>query len=267
MGQLYVKILNDVRGAFDSVGKGIADNIIDGKKWGDVFIGIGKNIAKTILEDVVGTAFKALANAILTNTSLIQSFSKAVSSMISGITGGVGSAVGGAASAAGGAAGAVESTTSAATSAAAGVTGVLGIAGAVGSIVSGITGIIGVFQSADLYGAMKAVALNTLGTANEVINLRADSWAREDHLMAKLDDIWNEIRNVVSAIKDLGISGVPTAPAYVNSSVSGSSASSGIGPFGTVHVHVNGVRTPTETARAVADMLRSLSPKFSPSTS
>jgi hypothetical protein len=255
LGNLYVSLTNTFYNAFQTMGKGIADNIIDGKNWGQTFSNILDNIAKQILEQVVGTAFKALADAIVTNTGLIQDFGKAVTSLVSSIVGGGGSAAGGAIGAAGSATGAA---TSASGAAAAGVSGALGIAGAIGSIVSGITGIIGVFQSADLYSAMKAVALNTLGTANEVYNLRMDTWAMDggildkwDMSLANQDDIKSTLWQIRDAVTGGGIAS-PSAVAAVSAAAVSAT------------FHINGATNPQAVARQVADHLRTLSPKFSP---
>ena len=78
-GQTYVNLMGDFKGAFDTLGKGIADNIVDAKDWGDMFMGILKGLSKQILEDLIGTAFKALEDTILKHTTLLQTMADKLS--------------------------------------------------------------------------------------------------------------------------------------------------------------------------------------------
>lgn len=72
LGKVYVGLIRDFQNAFDQLGKSIADNIVDGKKWHDVWQTLIKNVAKSILETLIGTAFKALGEEIIRQTHLAE---------------------------------------------------------------------------------------------------------------------------------------------------------------------------------------------------
>jgi hypothetical protein len=59
-----------------------------------------------------------------------------------------------------------------------------------------VSSIIGNFQMFGMNKSLDIIVKHTLQTANDLANLRADEWSRETHLMLKLDDVWNEVRNV-----------------------------------------------------------------------
>jgi len=52
--------------------------------------------------------------------------------------------------------------------------------------------------------SLDIIVKHTLQTANDLENLRVDEWMRETHLMLKLDDMWNAIRDVTTAVKSVG---------------------------------------------------------------
>src|SRR5262249_54954553 len=60
-GDLYVDLVKNFHQAFDTLGRSIADNIVDAKDWHEVWQNAIKDIAKLFLETLVGTAMKALS--------------------------------------------------------------------------------------------------------------------------------------------------------------------------------------------------------------
>lgn len=73
-----------------------------------------------------------------------------------------------------------------------------GIVGAVGSVATAISSVVSNFQMAGMNKSLDVIVQHTLGTKNELENLRRDEWTREGHNMAKWDDIWNAILGINS---------------------------------------------------------------------
>jgi tape measure domain-containing protein len=74
--------------------------------------------------------------------------------------------------------------------------GLMSTIGVVSGVASAVSSIIGNFQMFGMNKSLDIIVKHTLQTANDLANLRADEWSRETHLMLKLDDVWNEVRNV-----------------------------------------------------------------------
>jgi hypothetical protein len=64
----YVKLSTNVIKAFEDLGRSVADSIVDGKNWGEIWKNAVKGLAKSILEDLVGGAFKLLGQAVMKAT-------------------------------------------------------------------------------------------------------------------------------------------------------------------------------------------------------
>lgn len=232
LGDTYVGVINDILKGWDSLGKSIADNIIDEKNWGQVFLDTGKQVAKMILETLVGSAFKALKDSVIESTGLVNGLTGAFNKLLGAAVGGGGNSttdLGGWMDTIAGK-GAKTASSTAGSSVA---SGLLGTAGAIGGIVSAISGIIGNFQMSDLYGAMKAVALNTLSTANEVTNRRKDAWDQHNGLLDKLDmvfnrlgDVWEAVNKGAQSIVDQ-LSGMQAVPVGVGSAGGGAASGGG----------------------------------------
>lgn len=179
LGSVYVGLRHDLDGAFDGLTKGIADNLIEWKDWGDALINIGKNVAKNfaetmltgllnplkngldgkggVFDGIAGSLTKGLGSLLHLGGGAVGDIANAgeVSSSITAAAlkdalgptvSAVGAAAKGAGAAATSAASAATSTASAAGSAASSATGLLSsigsianIAGAVAAIGSGIT--------------------------------------------------------------------------------------------------------------------------------
>jgi len=92
-GDLYKSIGGDLNKAWSDLGKGIADAIVDGKNFGDVMHSVLKSLEKQIMEDLVGSAFKALKNAFI---GLVTggSGSSGGGGLLGGIISGIGSLFG-----------------------------------------------------------------------------------------------------------------------------------------------------------------------------
>jgi hypothetical protein len=267
MGQLYVSLMHTFDDAFKQLGKGIADNLIDAKNWGDVFTSITKNIARQILEDLVGTAFKALENAILKSTGLMQGMGNLFNSLF----GGAASAARGMASSAGGAAtslvgdisqageitgevgSAVSSGASAASTAASttlsSVTGIIGAVGAVGTMVSSI---IGNFQMAHQTNILRSIELNTRQTAMFIGGLGGGGVQDWLNIIAKnttplldtdtwIHDSWVQQLDYLGQIRD-----ELKRPPQIN------------------NFYISGASDPQAVATAVANYLKNTGSNFSP---
>jgi hypothetical protein len=167
-GDAVVKVENDILKGFDQLGKSIADNIVDENNWGQTFVNVGKQIAKTILEDIVGTAMKALEDsilkAILNTNTLGDSFKNLASSIKQAFTGGpsVGAMQGPPAiNPDGSLATAPTSGASGASSAGGALSSVTGVVTAVSSAISAISSIVGNFQMAHMSSDLQKIEKST----------------------------------------------------------------------------------------------------------
>ncbi len=73
--------------AFDTMSRGIAENIVEGKSFADVWHGIVKKLAEDIIMILVETALKELALSLITNTNFLTNMGNAFSSMINAFKG------------------------------------------------------------------------------------------------------------------------------------------------------------------------------------
>lgn len=253
LGDLYVDVTDDIMKGFQSAGKSVSDAIWNTKDLEKEIHGVGsamevagKKIVKSILDDVVNTAFKALKTAILESTGLMGALTKSLGSIL-GSGASAAASVGSTIVDETGAAVNIGSTAASAGSPASGAAGaaassITGIVGAVGSVVSAISGVISNFQMSGMNKSLDVIVNHTLRTANDLANLRADEWDREGHLMLKLDDMWNEIRNVVTAVSRMGMPEFATAaPGVVNINVYGASDTDEVVNRVAQHLKRNGV--------------------------
>jgi hypothetical protein len=269
MGRVYGELMQDFDAAFTSLGKGIADNIVDAKNWGEVFTGIVKNIAKSILETLVGEAFKALENAILKNTNLLSGLAQSVAGLFSGGRGGVagaavpaipgsvinetlgiGTQAGSAAASAASSAGSAASTIAGSTLSS--VTGIVGAVGAVGTMISSI---ISNFQLARQETTLNAIELNTRQTAMFIGGLGGGGVQDWAHITAvnttPLLDINTWIHDAWMQLLD--------------NTARGTAGGGGAGgAIGSITINVNGAQDAAAIANEIAAYLRNISPKFAP---
>lgn len=191
LGQLYVDVTGSLLKGLDSAGAAIGDVIFESKKLGDVFIDIGKQIAKSLVESAVGVGIKALKAAILGVNTDVKTLDTSLTNLgkkIIDLFGGGGQG----------------STPSAPANPFAGGNtlggGALGVAGAISSIGTLISSIVGNFQMAKLETTMNAVEKNTRFTQLILEQFKADSWQQAGDLLTKLDLLINELRSASYAI-------------------------------------------------------------------
>lgn len=72
--------------------------------------------------------------------------------------------------------------------------GVMGLINVISGAITAVSSVIGNFQMFGMNKSLDIIVKHTLQTANDLANLRRDEWDRETHLMAKLDDMWKELR-------------------------------------------------------------------------
>lgn len=172
LGDLYVSIRTDIDKAWDSLGKGIADNIIAGKNWSDVWHSFAQSVEKSLLEDVLKAGLTPVKDAI---DGLISS----LTGSLKGALGAAGGGIGGLSNAALGTTSSLtnlqgslnplsgivgdfgKQTTTAAGSVASSASSFLGTFSAVSAGVSAVTGVIGLFQNAAMQATMSLVEANT----------------------------------------------------------------------------------------------------------
>ncbi len=171
-----VKTWND---GFASLGKTLADNIVAGNDWAKTWHSFMQGIEKEIMEELIGTAFKALrgevdsligslvgglkgalgavgggisslSDAALGTTSQLSNLSGALNPL-SGIVNSTGSAVEGMGSAA----------TSAGSTVASSASSFMSTFSGISAGVSAVTGVIGLFQNAAMHATEKLVEFNT----------------------------------------------------------------------------------------------------------
>jgi hypothetical protein len=160
--------------------RGITDIILKGGKLGDMLTNVAKQAAQSITRLLIEGALKKLTDKLFDVGGLMGKVFGGGTGVVKSVTDGMGDL--------GGAAGKVSGGIGGAASAASG--SLTAVVGAVGSVVSAISGVIGNFQMAGMNKTLDIIAKHTLQIANDLANLRADSWLREGHLMAKLDDMW-----------------------------------------------------------------------------
>jgi tape measure domain-containing protein len=164
--------------------RGITDVIFKGGKLGDMLTNVAKQAAQSITRLLIEGALKKLTDKLFDVGGLMGKVFGGATSVGGSVFSAASSAGGSVAGAAGGASSGIGGAASAATSS------LTGIVGAVGSVVSAVSGVIGNFQMSGMNKSLDLIVKHTLQTANDLANLRADSWMREGHLMAKLDDMW-----------------------------------------------------------------------------
>lgn len=187
--------MQQVSTVITDLSRGITDVIFKGGKLGDMFVNVAKQAAQSITRLLIEGALQKLTNKLFDvgglmgkvfggATSVGSPVFSAASSAGGSVAGAAGSIGGGAAGAAGSAGGAVASG------------GATAIVGAVAGVVSAVSGVIGNFQMMGMNKSLDLIVKHTLQTANDLANLRADSWLREAHLFAKLDDMWKTNLNI-----------------------------------------------------------------------
>jgi TP901 family phage tail tape measure protein len=179
------------RSAFDDISRTLAQDLVEWKNWGDSI----KQLGKTIAEDLMSVFLKAFLKPL--EDKLAELAGKLGDWLGLGGGSGGGGVLGtsvGSAGGSGGSGGAAAAATS-------------GLAGWVNVGVSALSGIVQGIEGAHTNTLLGDIRDHTLRIFNELFNFRQDAWTREGHLFAKLDDMWNEIRNVETVIKSMGGTG------------------------------------------------------------
>lgn len=182
--------------AFNGVSRGIAKNIVELKGFGQTGINVAKDLATGFLEIMIQQLLDPLKQQF---TKLAGHIGNALGKVLGG-GGGAGKAASSIIDESGGIAnigGGVGSAASA---------GIGSITNMVTGAVSAISGVVGNFQMAGMNKSLDVLVNHTLRIFNELAIFRQDAWLRETHLMVKLDDVWNEVRNVVAAVRAGGVS-------------------------------------------------------------
>jgi hypothetical protein len=201
-GNEYNAVMSGIHSGFQTMGNDLANGIVQGESFHDIFMSMLQDIEKEILDQVIGVAFKALGDAI---TSVIGSLT------------GVGSAAVSAAGTATTAAGtAVNSITGVASTAASSVTDVASQAGtamsgaasaagnavtstalstvsAIASIVSAIGSVIGIIQNIHTDNILGEIEQNTrydyiLNTQTQQ-NIQWPEFENSGYMVATLDNM------------------------------------------------------------------------------
>jgi tape measure domain-containing protein len=196
LGDLYVNVTNDALKGFDDLGKSVADAIIDQTNLGDAFIATGKKIGKTILEDIVGTYFKALKDEILKSTGLLDGLTASLHKFFSATAK---KAAGSAADDAGplAASGAKDVVKAPGGIGGGGGGGTFGAVGAIADVGTLISSIVGNFQMAKIETTMNAVEHNTRFL--EIIFQKfaeVDVWQRHREILEALGNIFTRLGEV-----------------------------------------------------------------------
>jgi hypothetical protein len=201
-GNEYNAVMSGIHSGFQTMGNDLANGIVQGESFHDIFMSMLQDIEKEILDQVIGVAFKALGDAI---TSVIGS--------LTGVSSAAVSAAGTATTAAGTA---VNSITGVASTAASSVTDVAGQAGsamsdaasdagdavtstalstvsAIASIVSAIGSIIGIIQNIHTDNILGEIEQNTrydyiLNTQTQQ-NIQWPEFENSGYMVATLDNM------------------------------------------------------------------------------
>jgi tape measure domain-containing protein len=197
---------------FNRLARGIADSIINWKGFGATLKDIAKDTASSFLEIMIRQLIKPLEDQF---AKLAGALGKAL-----GIGG---SAASGAASAAGGAASAGGGIASGAGGAAsAGASGIIGTIGAVGAAVGAVSSVIGNFQMHGMNKSLDLLVNHSLRQFNVAAQTLDFLYTWNAQWFARTSDMWNEIRNVVAAVKEGGTGGGRGGLTFNNCNFSGS---------------------------------------------
>jgi len=219
LGTMYVGLAKDFVSAFDAMGKAVADNIVDGKNWGQVWDTLLKNFAKTILETVIQAALAPLKVALLDALAAMLGLNNGTFTTIAGIQSLNASSAS--------ASSALTSLAAAANASAASINAGVGtpkegdqagsgIAGALSNLADTINVITGIIQAgaavastillAHISSDTGHIEVNTRECEAELKNVRADLWSQYGHMYDRLGEIINLNQNMVDLLTSLKIS-------------------------------------------------------------
>jgi len=211
-------------GAFDSLTKGLAQNIVEWKGWGDTIKNFGKSVAEDLLNSFLQGLLKPLKDELANLGSQIGGVFGNIWGSGSGGGGGVLSSIGGAGGG-GGAAGGI-----------AGAAGG-GIAGLIEGGVSAVSGVISNFQQAGMNKSLDVLVNHTLRIFNVEDQWHTQWFEHDQNMYDRLGEVWNSIRegdkNIFDRLGEInasireGFGGTGGALAAVAAAAGSGSASGG----------------------------------------
>jgi TP901 family phage tail tape measure protein len=202
--------------AFSSMWKGVAESAVKtftdplknalGEFFGKTVRDLLKGSLSGVKEDIkdIASVIKGLLGITSTATSAVSAVSAGANvANTAANVGDLGAAavnVGSSAAKAGGSVGSAAASGSATS-----------IVGTVAGVVSAVSDVFANFQFAAMNKTLDIIAKHTLQTANDLANLRSDSWTREGHLMTKLDDLfqftWTKLDDLINAVRNISLTG------------------------------------------------------------
>lgn len=205
LGEMTVAIENDIIKGWSMVGNALVDDIIEGKNFLESMEQVGKQVAKMIMTELVGTAFKALKDSIIGVGGAIKEVQGNWDALHKAISGAIGGG-------AGDAAGAAKDVGGSAKGLAGGGGGALGMVDAIAGVGSLISNIVSNVQFAHMNDSLKVIVNHTLVAANELTNLRADLWSQYNGMYGRIGEIWRDMRDGFQAVVDnIGGAGLQAA--------------------------------------------------------
>lgn len=187
--------------------RGITDLIFNGGKVGDVFKGIGLQIAQSItryaIEGGVNLLIKSLGKLLGSILDVGGAFSKVFGGAASA-AGGIGSAAGGIGSAVGGIGGAAGGAGGTATSA---LSSTVGLVGAIGSAVTAVFSGLQYLNSRRMEQDIGRIEVTSRGIFNDLANLRRDEWDRFNQYFTRQGEILNAVRGIYDGLSQINFAG------------------------------------------------------------
>lgn len=179
---------------FNRLARGIADSIINWKGFGATLKDIAKDMASSFLEIMIRQLIKPLEDQF---AKLAGALGKALG-LGGGAASGAANAAGGAASAGGGAASAAGGAAS------------MGISGVLNTAFAGLSAGMAVVNGFQMHGVNKSLDVlvnHSLRQFNVAAQTLDFLYTWNTQWFARTSDIWNEIRNVVAAVREGGTGG------------------------------------------------------------
>lgn len=188
-------------GAFDNLARGLARSIIDWKDWGKNLKSVLQNLGEELLSIMIKALFEPLKQEL---GKLAAAFGAKIAEIFTGGNsgGGGGGGGGGGINIGGGAppgSGGIGSPNDQGN--AGGGFNASSAPGWVGVVTNAVSDIVAGFQRARTNDRLELINQNTLKSFNILTQMLTEMYVSRDQFMLKYDDIWNEIRNVVDAVR------------------------------------------------------------------
>ncbi len=182
---------------FDSIERGLAQNVVQWKGWSETIKNVGGNLATDFLSILLKGLFKPLEDQFAKLAGKVGGWLSKLWG--GGGGGGAADAVGGAASSAGGLGGGIASAASSS------------LSGWVQVGVSALSGIVSGIQQSHANNKLGEIEINTRSAFNEIFNLRRDQWDQFGGILSKFDMLYTRLGDMWGAIRNVG--GSASAPA------------------------------------------------------